>query len=360
MLIDANLERSLAPIAADDPSGRDLDYDPLFQKLLAAAEPGREEIDGGDGRKLFVPRKRDFRQIRRDAQRLLEVSRDLRVLIILAEALAVTEGVSGLAAGLRLISRNLQDHWETLHPQLDEGERFSADQAAERLNALRRLADPEGMLLELRRLPLVEMAGDGTVSLRALELALGESQPLPYEARPELSPLETALKATGPAALGEQVAALEAASTEIQTIDSVLAEQIGDPAALPDLSPLTSVIAKMRARLEPYSAPPSSKGSSPAGSGETVVPSQRGEPVSPPMADTERLETRDGAVQALELVADYFRRQEPGSPVPLLLERAQRLAAMTFIEIIGELAPDSTAQLRGTLGVRDEHPAAPS
>lgn len=358
MLTELDLERSLAPIAADAPSGRDLDDDPALQELQAAAEPGREEIDGGDGRQLFVPRERDFRKIRRDARGLLEARRDLRVLTILAEALAVTEGPAGLVAGLSLISRALQDHWETLHPQLDRDEQAPADQAAGRMNALRRLAAPEGMLLELGRLPLVEGTGNDGVSLRALELARGESEPLAYETRPDLPALEAALKLAGPAIVAERLAALEVASAEIRAIDSLVAARIGDPAALPDLSPLTNVIARMRATLEPYAA-----ASDPADRRETAAAigrpeaARRAEATSPHAAGADRLprrlETRDGAVQALELVSDYFRRQEPGSPIPLLLERARRLVAMTFIEIIADLAPDSTAQLRGTLGVKE-------
>jgi type VI secretion system protein ImpA len=352
MLTDLDLERSLAPIADAAPSGRDLDYDPAFQALLTAAEPGREELDGGDGRKLFVPRQRDFGQIRREAQRLLETGRDLRVLTILAEALTVIEGPTGLAAGLTLISRALRDHWERIYPQLDRDEQAPADQAAARLNALRRLADPEGMLLELRRLPLAEVPGEGTVSLRALELARGDSEPLPYETSQDLSSLETALRVAGTTVLAEQRAALEAASAEIDVIDRLLAARITDPAGLPDLSPLTSLIAKMRATLEPYSV-----ASRPASPVATAVAPGPAEPAPRPMAGADglprQLETRDGAAQALALVSDYFRRQEPGSPIPLLLDRAQRLVAMTFVEIIGELAPDSVTQLRGTLGVRE-------
>jgi type VI secretion system protein ImpA len=353
MLTDLELERSLAPIADEAPSGRDLDYDPAFQALLTAAEPGREELDGGDGGKLFQPRQRDFGQIRREAQRLLETGRDLRVLTILAEALTVTEGPAGLVTGLSLISRTLRDHWETVYPQLDRDEQAPADQAAARLNALRRLADPEAMLLELRRLPLAEVAEEGAVSLRALELARGDSEPLPYETRPELSSLETALKVAGPTVLAEKLAALEVASAEIDGIDRLLAARITDTAALPDLSPLTSLIAKMRATLEPYSA--ASRPASPVATAVAPMPAETASRPTAARADRlpRRLETRDGAVQALELVSDYFRRQEPGSPIPLLLERAQRLVAMPFMEIIGELAPDSMSQLRGALGVRE-------
>jgi type VI secretion system protein ImpA len=142
------------------------------------------------------------------------------------------------------------------------------------------------------------------------------------------------------------------ASAEIQSIDRLLADRIGDPGALPDLSPLTSLIARMRGALGPYSA-----ASSTTAQVATTAAPGHAETASRPMAGADRLprrlETREGAVEALELASDYFRRQEPGSPIPLLLERARRLMAMTFIEIIGELAPDATTQMRGTLGVKE-------
>ena len=46
-------------------------------------------------------------------------------------------------------------------------------------------------------------------------------------------------------------------------------------------------------------------------------------------------------MRALELVIDYYRRREPGSAVPLLVERARRMVPMTFMEAIGDLAPDA-------------------
>jgi type VI secretion system protein ImpA len=352
MLSEHDLERLLAPIAPDAPSGREPTYDPAFEALQAAAEPGREEAQDDDGRSLFRPRERDFGRIRRDALTLLEAGRDLRILVVLGESLAATEGPVGLEAGLRLIRRSLQDHWGTLYPELDPDEEAPTDAAAARLNALRRLVDPEGMLLELRRLPLFEAPGVGTVSLRALELARGEAEPLAYETRPDLASLTAAMEAAAPAGVAERLAALSAASAEIETIDNLLGDTIGDPAAVPDLSPLASLIARMCAALEPYATAPA-----PASQPASTAPAARPDaPLRVPEAVDRlaaSLDTRDDAMRALELVADYFRRHEPGSPIPPLIERAQRLVPMSFIEIIAELAPAATPSLRETLGVKE-------
>ena len=55
----------------------------------------------------------------------------------------------------------------------------------------------------------------------------------------------------------------------------------------------------------------------------------------------------------LDQACDYYRRYEPGSPVPLLLERAKRLVSMDFMQIIEDLAPDGAAQAAKVCGVQE-------
>ena len=63
---------------------------------------------------------------------------------------------------------------------------------------------------------------------------------------------------------------------------------------------------------------------------------------------------RTQALQLLQAVCDYFTQAEPNSPIPFLIQRAQRMAHMNFIELLGEI--DSSAQERGReqLGVREQ------
>jgi type VI secretion system protein ImpA len=64
--------------------------------------------------------------------------------------------------------------------------------------------------------------------------------------------------------------------------------------------------------------------------------------------------TRADAMRLLDLVLDYYRRYEPSSPLPLLLERARRLADKNFIDILRDLAPDSVTQAQLVTGARDD------
>ncbi len=56
-------------------------------------------------------------------------------------------------------------------------------------------------------------------------------------------------------------------------------------------------------------------------------------------------------IRALDKVCEYYRRTEPSSPVPFLLERAKRMAAMDFVELMRELAPDGLKQATNVMGV---------
>jgi type VI secretion system protein ImpA len=56
----------------------------------------------------------------------------------------------------------------------------------------------------------------------------------------------------------------------------------------------------------------------------------------------------------LDAVADFFRRTEPSSPIPLFLARAKRLVSKDFLEVLADIAPEAVAQARAAGGLKDE------
>ena len=60
------------------------------------------------------------------------------------------------------------------------------------------------------------------------------------------------------------------------------------------------------------------------------------------------------AVRALDAVAEYFRRSEPSSPIPLFVERAKRLVAKDFLEVLADIAPDALSVARSAGGLKDQ------
>ena len=352
MAADLNIEALLAPIAPEAPSGRDLKYDRTFEALMAAADstPRAEQFPDGKSGPVMPPQ-RDFRKIRRDALALLGVGRDLRVLVVLVEALTASEGPIGFAVGLELLRRTLDDHWQSVHPALDQSEVAAADQALPRVNALQALADQNGngTVRELARARLVEVPGLGSISLRQWDLATGRAAPTTYETKPTRADLESVLRAADAGVVGQQLAALRRATAEIEGIDALLQARIG---ATPDLRELTGILARMRALIEPYAAAePTAAVEEEAVMEQAMAPaSAAASPAATGGGLPARFESRDEVVRALELIVDYYKRREPGSAVPLLLERARRMVTMSFMETIGDLAPDAIGRLKDLLG----------
>ena len=64
--------------------------------------------------------------------------------------------------------------------------------------------------------------------------------------------------------------------------------------------------------------------------------------------------TRAEALLLLKKGAEYFRAEEPTSPVPYLIERALRLSEMNFMDLLADIAPDALSRGRDILGVRPD------
>jgi len=52
---------------------------------------------------------------------------------------------------------------------------------------------------------------------------------------------------------------------------------------------------------------------------------------------------REEALRTLQQVAEYFRKNEPHSPISTSLDEIVRRAKMPFAELLAELLPDDTA-----------------
>jgi len=67
------------------------------------------------------------------------------------------------------------------------------------------------------------------------------------------------------------------------------------------------------------------------------------------------INSRGDVIRAIDLICAYYAQHEPSSPVPILLERAKRLVAKDFMDILRDLAPDGVAQLEMIRGPETEN-----
>jgi type VI secretion system protein ImpA len=110
----------LAPVAGDNPAGRDLRYDPRYDRLKEAR---REDADLPQGA-LAVERKlADWPQVvTLGSQLLQQETKDLQLAAWLTEALLRRQGLGGLATGLELLRGLLDAFWDHLYPELEDGD----------------------------------------------------------------------------------------------------------------------------------------------------------------------------------------------------------------------------------------------
>ena len=77
-------------------------------------------------------------------------------------------------------------------------------------------------------------------------------------------------------------------------------------------------------------------------SGEDLDGEEEGEEgAAPKQALSGTINDRNDVVRALDKICDYYAANEPSSPIPLLLRRAQRLVPKSFIEILQDMVPSS-------------------
>jgi type VI secretion system protein ImpA len=146
----------------------------------------------------------------------------------------------------------------------------------------------------------------------------------------------------------EELAALEGSVSNaiavLNTIEGKMRSE-GGPEVAPDFDALTGHFVRMKRFLRGQLDARTAGGGVPA-AGDGGAPG----------AETYAggaIRSRQDAIHALDAVADFFRRNEPSSPIPLLLERAKRLVSKDFLEVIAEIAPDALSVARAAGGLKE-------
>jgi type VI secretion system protein ImpA len=110
----------LNPIAGDNPSGTNLRYDPVYDQIKEAR---RQDDLGPQGDWQRERKSADYRQVVELAGKAIaERSKDLQLATWLTEAALHREKFSGLQQGLELLRGLLEQYWDTLYPEIEDGD----------------------------------------------------------------------------------------------------------------------------------------------------------------------------------------------------------------------------------------------
>jgi type VI secretion system protein ImpA len=110
----------LNPISADKPAGENLQYAPIFEKIKEAR---REDDDVPQGEWAHGRKVADWPlTIKLINETLATKTKDLQLTAWLAEAMLRREGVTGLGEVLDLDRALIENFWDNLYPELEDGD----------------------------------------------------------------------------------------------------------------------------------------------------------------------------------------------------------------------------------------------
>src|SRR5580658_4129342 len=110
----------LKPISEDKPSGENLRYAPVYEKIKEAR---REDDDAPQGLWQRERKEADWvLTVKLIGETLATKTKDLQLAAWLAEAMLKREGVAGLRETIDLARGFLEKFWDTLYPELEDGD----------------------------------------------------------------------------------------------------------------------------------------------------------------------------------------------------------------------------------------------
>lgn len=320
----------LSPRSAEAPSGPNLEDEADFLALEQAAQGSPERQVGDEVIEAEPP---NFMELQSQSVALLQRSLDLRVAFQCARALMNLQQVGGLQAGLALIRGALENHWETVHPELDAED---DDDPMMRVSALGQM-DTAPFIDELRSLPLLQPRGFGTITLSSVAGA-GAS-----DAEVDTAEIAGAFREAGDERVNELFDQLGQCAEDVSAIETVFQER--GAGGMLKFRLLTTLLKQARAEVGKHrTEPPPEQSDGSEGEGGEDQASESG----PRLTGTVR--SREDVIRSIDLICTYYARYEPSSPLPLLLERCKRLVDKSFMEIIEDLAPDGVSQVESVVG----------
>jgi type VI secretion system protein ImpA len=345
-------EDILQPIQGDNPSGPSLYYSPLFDKIKEAR---RQEMAGPMGAWERDVKTADYVLVAKMCEEALATqTKDLWLAAWLSEALISRDQFAGLQAGLDLIRALLENFWDSLHPEPEDGDVELRAAPLEWLGNYLEADKGWSPALAVRFVPLnnrgLHFYQYKEAQAIGYEEAVKSNEPR-RKARDEAikdgkvppEAFDAALSETPKASVRKLEADLKGSLASLQTLDEVCQAKFGNAApsftklkrALEEVDGTVHVLLlkKLEQDPDPRPAPEFMAGAAVAGgdgaAAATVLAAERigSLQIDPEQLDTlisAELHSRDDAVLRVAAVARYLRQREPSSPVPYLLLRAFR------------------------------------
>lgn len=322
-----NIEQLLAPLSAAQPCGEDLAFSADMDAIAQARQADDPSLEQGAW--VATLKEADWKFVARRSAELIERrSKDLRLAVWLAESSAKTAGLRGLADSLALIAGLCERYWDHVYPLPDEA------------GFEQRIGNLCWIAARVPQLVLdIPIAEGGTHSMRDVGLAHARAGDAAAE-------LEAARQRSSRAFYEALLRDCDHCAAALGDLERVVDDRLGvdGPSFSAAKSTLQGLIdfvtpgARETGAL-PEAAP--ARGAAPAPG--TPAPGGAPGPV----------QNRAQALAQLRMVADFFRRTEPHSPVAYLADKAANWGEQPLHVWLRAVVKDdaSLARLEELLGV---------
>lgn len=339
-----DLEPMMVAVSPDAPSGIDLEYDPDFSRMEKASQ-GVPDQEFGSTKIEGVPA--DWDEVHDAAMSILRRSRDLRAATYLAEAQLNREGIIGFRNALELIAVYIDKLWETVFPQLDTDD---DNDPTIRINALAGLCKIGGVINQLRITPILLSRSVGKFSWTDCAIAKGElPQPAGMDSPPTQKQIDAAVMACDPKEFSAMVQAVTDSLKFVTAIENGFSDRLG-PAIGPNLELLTKELKAISRFQTAWVAmrketDDTDSATSQASTGLVVASAAQAQVSNAAVAKGPFVITRrEDVIEGLDKIIQWLEKNEPSSPLPMLLRRAKRLSTMSFLDILRDISPDGLSQ----------------
>jgi len=337
------IEKLLQPVSPEQPCGPDLSYDPSFDALETLLK-GKPEVEIGNVQKPAEPP--DWVELQKQSSEFLTKSKHLRIAVMFCGSQLKIKGVAGFCDGLQLIRRLLETYWAPLYPLLDPEDNNDPEI---RLNILRALtlergANAAGWLTIVDYLYGAELCRPKGMPAITFDQVIS-ARNNPAEAT-VAAKLDSAIRSVGSDVAATRHQAVTEAIEAVKGIDQFITSTLGAGNAISFevLEKTLKDLAGVLAAYLPGGAAPA--GAAMEGQGSENLPAEGATTTSV----RGPVKSREDVVKLIDSICSYYEQIEPGSPVPYLLRRVQKMVKMNFIQTVQELNLATVDALRPAMG----------
>lgn len=359
-----DLEALMQPISEEKPSGEPLQYSGLYDEIREARRADENLSQGQWQIELKIA---NYRQVINLAVPALErETKDMQIAAWLSESLVKENGFAGLRDSMKLLVGFHENFWETIHPELDEGDMEGRANAVEWMDTQAAFAVKQAPITggegcsffgfeDSKRFDFPEnidtLDSTDQEKFRALQ------EQAEKENRVTADRWRKARAATRRAFCESLSFVLDECFVEFKELNRVIEERY-DRNQTPGTSNLKKALEEIQVqvkklleekRAEEPDAVEEDAPDAEAAEGETGVATVAGQGV---MTTAGAIQNRQDAIKRLSALAEFFRKTEPHSPISYLVTRAVKWGEMPLESWLQDVIKDDSvlSQLRETLG----------